>query len=190
MNLSAIKALCAGGKRVNVLNGRDGSQWFSNGRGAWLVDAVEIRTEATVAALFNLTEKARDKAIIEIRDAEDPRVVWDGGADDEEMMEIGALYAFGRPYIGLIGTPGIMFVDGDLLKPLRDDYRRYYVRWKDGEPMIAVYDDLYECQALILPEKNTTAAQLRDFAAKLAGTPFEWPEDVPEGEDDAEGGSE
>ena len=190
MNLNAIKTLCAGGKRVNVLNGRDGSQWFSNGRGAWLVDAVEIPSEDTVAALFNLTDKARGKAIIQIMDAEDPRVVWDGGADDEELMEIGAVYAFGRPYIGLAGSEGIMFVDGDLLKPLRDEYRRYYVRWKDGEPLIAVYDDLYECQALIIPEKGRVVEVLRDFALKLAGTPFAWPENEPKREDSEEGGTE
>lgn len=83
-----------------------------------------------------------------------------------------------------------MFVDGDLLKTLRDEYRRYYVRWKDGEPMIAVYDDLYECQALIIPEKGRVVEVLRDFALKLAGTPFAWPEDAPEREDSEEGGTE
>lgn len=193
MNLNAMKALCHGDKRATVLNGQMGSQWITNGFGAWLVEGIVIEDAFALEELFGLTEKARAKAVIQVRPTEDPRFCV-MKLEDEEGLTERTLIGFGeRAYIGLESEQGMLFIDASLVKPMRNDYRQYFCRWKDGKPMVAVYDDLMTCKALILPTSNLIADMLRDEAKKLTGAVFHWPDEKKEAEEaaaDAEAAAE
>lgn len=184
MNLSAIKAQTGAGKYCTVLNAPDGKQWISNGFAAWLVEDVWIENEAAIASLFNLTEKQIERARIIIRDTDSVRFTEAASADEEEVEELGAIYSGGNLYIALSSEAGAIWINAEYLKPVRDDYRRYYVRWHDdgGDPIIAVYDDLMTCKALVLPMSPTGAEALRMGAGKLCAPVAEWVVDRTEDE--------
>lgn len=175
MNLSAIKALTGAGKFCTVMNSTDGQQWITEGHAAWLVEDVRIESEATIASLFNLTDKQVDKARIIIRDTTSPTFTAADAANEEELDELGMVYSGGAYYIGLMSERGALWINSDYLKPVRDDYRRYYVRWHEGDnPIIAVYDDLMTCKALVLPLTSKGAEAVRMDAMKLCAPVATW----------------
>lgn len=168
MNLSAIKALTGAGKYCTVMNAPDGRQWITEGHAAWLVEDVKIESEATIASLFNLTDKQIDKARIVIRDTTSPTFgPWRGG-EEEALEELGMVYSGGAYYIGLMSERGALWINADYLKPVRDDYRQYFAVWhEDDEPTVNVYDDLTTCKAIVLPLTSGGAEAVRMDAAKL-----------------------
>lgn len=169
MNLSAIKAATEAGKYCTVLNADDGTQWISNGNAAYLVEEIIIETRAQVASLFNLSDKQIEKAIINIKDATDERFTSTrGGANEEPLEELGAIVYQGATYIALRSSKGAIWIEADQLKPVRKDYRQYGARWEDGEyPYIAVYDDMTEAKALIMPYQTAFAEEMREVAARM-----------------------
>lgn len=66
MNLNAIKAVCSGGKRARIIRSMFGGQWISNGCAAYLVRGVVIDSPAALEELWNLSAKAREKAIVAV----------------------------------------------------------------------------------------------------------------------------
>lgn len=193
MNLNAMKALCHGGKRAAVLNGPLGSQWISNGQGAWLVEGITIEDAFALEELFGLTEKAKAKAVIMVKDTEDTRFSFTKLENEEGLTERTVIGLGESAYIGLESEKGMLYIDASLVRPMRNDYRQYYCRWKDGKPMVAVYDDLMTCKALILPTSDYVAELLRAEAKKLTAPVFHWPDEKKEAEDaaaDAEAAAE
>ena len=176
MNLNAIKALTGAGKFCTVMNTTDGRQWITEGHAAWLVEDLRIESEATIASLFNLTERQIEKARIIIKDAKDGGIFCRADAQGEEPLdELGVVYSGGAYYIGLMSSAGALWINADFLKPVRDDYRRYFVRWHPGDnPIVAVYDDLTTCKALILPLTPGGAEAVRMDAAKMCAPVAEW----------------
>ena len=175
MNLSAIKALTGAGKYCTVLNAPDGKQWITEGHAAWLVEDLRIESEATIASLFNLTDKQMDKARIVISDTTSPIYCGADAADEEPLDELGMVYSGGAYYIGLMSERGALWINSDYLKPVRDDYRRYYARWHEGDnPTIAVYDDLTTCKAIVLPLTPDGAEAVRMDAMKLCAQVARW----------------
>ena len=167
MNLSAIKALTGAGKYCTVLNTPDGRQWITEGHAAWLVEDVKIESAATIASLFNLTEKQIDKAIITIKDTDSP-IFCPERCEEEQMDELGMMYSEGTLYIGLNSSRGALWINADFLKPVRKDYRQYFLIWReDAEPIVTVYDDLTTCKAIVLPLSADGAESVRLDAAKL-----------------------
>lgn len=179
MNLSAIKALTGAGKFCTVMNAPDGKQWITEGHAAWLVEDVRIESEATIASLFNLTDKQLEKARIIIRDTTSP--VYCDATYEEPLDELGVVYSGGAYYIGLMSDRGALWINSDYLKPVRDDYRRYYVRWREGDhPTVAVYDDLTTCKAIVMPLTPGGAEAVREDAVKLCAPVAEWTVERPE----------
>lgn len=175
MNLNAIKALTGAGKFCTVLNAPDGKQWITEGHAAWLVEDLKIESEATIASLFNLTDKQMDKARIVIQDTTSPIYCAADAEGEEPLDELGMVYSGGAYYIGLMSERGALWINSDFLKPVRDDYRQYFVRWHPGDnPIIAVYDDLTTCKALILPLTPGGAEAVRMDAAKMCAPVAEW----------------
>ena len=175
MNLSAIKALTGAGKYCTVMNAPDGTQWITEGHAAWLVEDVRIESEAAVISLFNLTDKQADKARIVIQDTTSPIFCGADAADEEELDELGVVYSGGAYYIALMSDRGALWINSDYLKPVRDDYRRYYARWHEGgNPTIAVYDDLTTCKAIVLPLAPEGAENVRTDAVKLCAQVDRW----------------
>ena len=190
MNLSAIKTLTGAGKFCTVMNSMDGQQWITEGHAAWLVEDVRIESEATIASLFNLTEKQIEKARIIIHDTSLPIYCKAADKGEESLEELGMVYSGGAYYIGLMSSAGALWINADYLKPVRDDYRQYFVRWNPGDnPIVAVYDDLTTCKALILPLTPGGAEAVRMDAAKMCAPVAEW---VVEhgGEESADGADE
>lgn len=175
MNLNAIKALTGAGKFCTVMNTTDGQQWITEGHAAWLVEDVRIESAATVASLFNLSDKQVDKARIVIQDTALPVYYKIDAEGEEPLDELGMVYSGGAQYIGLMSSAGALWINADYLKPVRDDYRQYFVRWHPGDnPVIAVYDDLTTCKALILPLTPGGAEAVRMDAAKMCAPVAEW----------------
>lgn len=175
MNLNAIKALTGAGKFCTVMNTTDGKQWITEGHAAWLVEDVRIESEATIASLFNLTDKQMDKARIVIMNISNPIYCAAGAEGQEPLDELGVVYSGGAYYIGLMSSAGALWINADYLKPVRDDYRQYFVRWHPGDsPIIAVYDDLTTCKALILPLMPGGAEAVRMDAVKLCAPVARW----------------
>lgn len=180
MNLSAIKTLCHGGKRATLYTNPFGVQWISNGFGAYLVEGVRIEGESALMELWNLSDRARDKAVIKTETCRDRRFTVDYWPGEETIVELGAAAIDDKPYIALRSMYGLLWIDADLLKPLRSDYRQYGARWENGRPLIAVYEDMMEVKALILPVKDAIADALRNVAATLTAAPFHWPDEEAE----------
>lgn len=175
MNLSAIKALTGAGKFCTVMNAPDGKQWITEGHAAWLVEDLRIESELTVASLFNLTDKQMDKARIVIQDTTSPIYCAADAVNEEPLDELGTVYSGGAYYIGLMSERGALWINSDYLKPVRDDYRRYYARWHEGDhPTIAVYDDLTTCKAIVLPLTPDGAEAVRMDAMKLCAPVARW----------------
>ena len=175
MNLSAIKALTGAGKFCTVMNVPDGKQWITEGHAAWLVEDLRIESEATIASLFNLTDKQMDKARIVIQDTTSPIYCGADAADEEPLDELGMVYSGGAYYIGLMSGRGALWINSDYLKPVRDDYRQYFARWHEGDnPTIAVYDDLTTCKAIVLPLTPEGAEVVRADAMKMCAQVARW----------------
>lgn len=178
MNLSAIKALCFGGKRATIYNKQFGEQWISNGFGAYLVEGVKIESPEALMELWNLSDKARDKARIDMAQVHDHRFSVDSWPGEEELEELGGVaWGDSDSYIALKSVHGLLWISAALLKPLRSDYRQYYARWEGGKPLIAVYENMVDgCKALILPVANVTANSLQRMAEVMRAYSWQWPD--------------
>lgn len=179
MNLSAIKSLCGGGKFATIYNAMwRGGQWISNGYAAYPVEGIVIDDENALMELWNLSDKARSKAAIMKRITSDRRFTRGFFEGEEQLKELGAT-AFGDEaiYIALQSHKGVLWINADYLRPLRGDYRQYFARWEYGRPLVAVYDDLTTCEALILPAANLVADELQRCAEQMRGVPFHWRDD-------------
>ena len=191
MNLNAIKTLCFGGKHATIYNYMWGSgQWISNGFAAYPVEGVRIEDANALMDLWNLSDKARSKAVIIPETTSDRRFTRGYFEGEEELKELGAT-AFGDEaiYIALQSHKGVLWINADFLKPLRGDYRLYYARWEGGRPLVAVYEDMTDCKALILPAGNIMADMLRRHAEQMRAEPFHGLDDedeAAEAEADAE----
>lgn len=187
MNLNAIKSVCHSGRRATVFNTLDGGQWISNGFGAWLVEGVRIEGEESLMSLWNLSEKAKLKAVYLFKEIKDPRFTWLPMDDEEELSELGQI-AVGDAdrYICLkTRLDGLLFIDAALVKPVRSDYRQYHARWRNGRPMIAVYEELTTCVALILPVGDVLAEKLKKTANAMSMPVFHWPDEKKAAEEEA-----
>lgn len=186
MNLSAIKAVCHGGKSATIYRSMgDGGQWISNGFAAYRVRGVEIESAEALMELWNLSDKARSKAVILEEITSDPR--FRPTVNVEEQLDLlgTAGLSEGANYIALNSTNGVLWNDADWLRPLKLDYANYFARWSDGRPLIAVYEDLEGAEALILPVSNTVMAEMMEAAAKMSYSPFHWPDGEEEGDEES-----
>lgn len=174
MNINAIKRNCKGSKTAIILNSVSGSQWITNGQSAWLVEGMTLDVPA-LEALFDLSAKALAKWIIEEKPAQDPRFSATAMDEEEDAGEMGAVVYQDAVYIGVASEHGMLFIPYDAIRHIKEDYRRYAVRWLDGKPMVAVYGDMF-CQALLMPLNNDSAERMREIAMKLAAPTYQWPD--------------
>ena len=178
MNLNAIKAVCHGGKRATIYRSTvGGGQWISNGKAAYRVRGVEIEGDTALMELWNLSEKARSKAVIREEITSDPRFRPTSNDEEElELLGVAGLNEAGA-YVALGSASDVLWIDVEWLKPLKLDHARYFARWANGRPIIAVYEDLEGAEALILPVSNTVADEIAAAAGKMSGRPFHWPDE-------------
>ena len=170
MNLGAIKRNCMARRLVVVINTPTGGQWISDGSNAWRVDGVRVDRDAIIS-LFNLSVQQEDKMIIKEMDAKDERFTPYEMDGEEGVAEIGAMARLDSLFIGLKSRAGVMWIPYDAVKHIKDDVRRYAVRWRNGRPMVAVYGDMFAA-ALVMPVANFYAEDLTNMARKLAAPAF------------------
>ncbi len=174
MNINAIKRNCKAASRAVILDSVAGGQWITNGTTAWLVEGLRLTVEA-VEALFNLTNKQKnDMAIVE-KPTSDPRFCQTPYEGEEDTEEAGAVVYLDAIYIGLKSSGGMLFIPYEPIRHIKDKYRHYAVRWRDGRPMVAVYEDMF-CAALVMPLDNRSSGEMRDIARRLSAPPYEWPD--------------
>ena len=168
MNLSAIKAL-TGENQLDLS----------------IVNSMLIKHKAKMEeALTALEKAAENKNVVGIyleagafggQNTTSPIYCTADAVNEEPLDELGTIYSRGAYYIGLMSERGALWINSDLLKPVRDDYRRYYARWHEGDhPTIAVYDDLTTCKAIVLPLTPDGAEAVRMDAMKLCAPVARW----------------
>lgn len=183
MNLNAIKKACVARRRAMIMNAPDGGQWISSGQCCYPVEGMRMSLEA-LEALFNLSEKQRENMAFLCGPADDPRLCATEADGEEWAREAGKLVFMDAVFIALATPRGVMYIPNDPIKHIRDDYRRYAVRWRGGEPMVAVYGNLF-VEALCLPLGNAEAAAANRTAAEMAGARYTWPENGTGGAEEA-----
>lgn len=187
MKINAIKSVCHGGRRATIYRYMGGHvQWISNGFAAYRVRGIEIESAVALMELWGLSERARNKAVILEERTDDKRFSTNVAYEEElELLGTVGLNETGQ-YVGLKSDGGVLWIDVEWLKPVRMDYGRYYARWSYGQAMIAVYEDLTDAEALILPVSDTIADGLNAVARRLAGEPYRAPEGAADAEAQAE----
>ena len=174
MNINAIKRNCKAASQAVILDSMAGGQWITNGTTAWLVEGLRLTVEA-VEALFNLTTKQKANMTIVEKPTSDARFCATPYEGEEETEEAGAVVYRDEVYIGLNSRGGMLFVPWEPIRHIKDKYRHYAVRWRDGKPMVAVYEDLF-CAALMMPLDNRSSGEMRDIARRLCVANYEWPD--------------
>lgn len=175
MNLNAIKTLCHGGKRARIHNcPADNGQWIGNGMAAWPVEDIYIDGAGSLMTLWNLSDKARSKAIIFVERQEDTRYAREPIEGEEPLDELGAVTVEDdASFICLRSRKGALWINAAYLKPVRADYRNYGARWDGGSVLIAVYDDLSHVAALVEPESDPLSQSLRRMAQNMTADIFQ-----------------
>lgn len=173
MNINAIRRNCMK-RRTAIIMDAPYSQWICNGTAAWLVEGLRVDEEA-VAALFNLTHKQRDDMYIRQNPMKDPRWSTDWVDGEETAKEAGMLLYHGDVFVAIRCSEGVLWIHYDAVKHIKEDYRAFAVRWKNGEPIVAVYGDLF-CEALVMPLDNRSSGEMHEMAAKMAGAAWKYPD--------------
>lgn len=173
MNINAIKRNCAKREKAVIYNaiGHRG-QWISDGRNAFRVDGLKLDEDA-LAALFDLSDKKRRAWNMGERIETDPRfsaVLVEG---EEDTDAVGAQVYCDEVFLALPSRRGLLYIPFDSVRHIKEDKRRYAVRWANDRPLVAVYGDL-TCSVLVLPAPDEEALTLQRLAGKMAGSPYMW----------------
>lgn len=167
MNIAAIRRNCAAMKTAILLD-RGQEQWIFNGHSGFLVVGIRMTTEAIVS-LFNLSPKQEDNWDIDERKAVDRRINAYPLPDEEDADACGALILREVTWLAIPSARGTLYIPYQAVAHINPDYRRYAIRWGDGDqpPLVAVYGDMY-CHAVVAPATEQTAAELNAMAAAMA----------------------
>ena len=188
MNLDAIKRCCADTKWAEVVTDRNGDQWISNNCAMYRVEGVRVDS-AGVRELLDLTDKQRGEWCFDDKHTDDWRVNASAIEDDIELREIGRVMLCEETLLVLGGAAGLLMINQKFLKPIRADYRRYFLRIdEEHNPMVAVFGDMW-CSALIMPISAFGQRQIRELAETIAGGSWVrqiWDDDAANAEAEAE----
>ena len=171
MNINAIKRNCAARKTAVIYNaiGHRG-QWISDGRNAFRVDGLKLDEDA-LAALFDLSDKKRLAWIMGERPVTDPRFGAVPVEGEEDTDVVGAQVFCDEVFLALPSRRGLLYIPFEPVRHIKEDKRRYAVRWANDRPLVAVYGDL-TCSVLVLPVADEDALTLQRLAGKMAGDPY------------------
>ena len=173
MNINAIKRNCAKRETAVIYNaiGHRG-QWISDGRNAFRVDGLKL-DEDGLAALFDLSDKKRRAWNMGERIATDPRFGAVPVEGEEDTDAVGAQVYCDEVFLALPSRRGLLYIPFEPVRHIKEDKRRYAVRWENDRPLVAVYGDL-TCSVLVLPVADEDALTLQRLAGKMAGDPYLW----------------
>ena len=175
MNLGIIKRHCVARRTALILNAGK-RQWICDSLNAWPVEGVKNLDADGVAALFGLNAKKR--ASMEIRSVDmgdDPRYSLEPteGETWEAVKEIGAIALDDEIFIAISTAGGVMFLPRSAVKHIKEENRRFRVRWAGGEwPIIACYGGAL-VSVLLTPVNLESARAMRSMAKRMAAQAWE-----------------
>lgn len=176
MNIQAIKRNCLARRVALLLTNPSGAQLVFNGQTAYPVEGLRLDAEG-LEALFNLSVKQRDNMLIAEKPNDDGRFsTLRGSMGEEEVREIGRIVYYDSIYIALASWKGMLYIPLDPIRHIKEDYRAFAVRWKDGAPVVVVYGNLF-VEAVCVPLGNRDAEKIQEIAGRMAAPGYRWPDE-------------
>ena len=197
MKLKKVGAICNAGGCYYLMDERDAAgeivgQWLGDGRSAYPLVGLPVMDLENICAMFDITEKKREKLVMRRADVPDS-MNWEDTAPLERQLDDPKLCVRydGRDLLPLETTAGVTFIQEKYLLPLDGlEYMRLYERQSASGGLYIVVKIGMILQAVImpmdLPDKdfmealNDLTSQCRDAMRKKALIPKQ--ESVPERE--------
>lgn len=173
MNIQAIKRNCVARGTARVIETVYGDQWISDGNNAWPVQGLWLTAEG-LEALFNLNRKQTAEMGFYEGTITDERFTRDNMPLEEHTKEAAVVMLCGELVVALPSHEGMLFIPHEPIRHIKTDYRGYAIRWKDGRPLVAVYQGMF-CEALVCPVDNGDAEAIRRMAEDMLHV-FHWRE--------------
>ena len=197
MRIKKVGAICNAGGCYYLMDERDAAgevvgQWLGDGKSAYPLVGLPVMDLENICAMFDITEKKRDKLVM--RRADVPGSMnWEDTVPLERQLDDPKLCVRydGRDLLPLETTAGVTFIQEKYLLPLDGlEYMRLYERQSTSGGLYIVAKIGMILQAVImpmdLPDKdfmealNDLTSQCRDAMRKKALIPKQ--ESVPERE--------
>ena len=197
MRIKKVGAICNAGGCYYLMDERDAAgevvgQWLGDGRSAYPLVGLPVMDLENICAMFDITEKKREKLVMRRADVPDS-MNWEDTAPLERQLDDPKLCVRydGRDLLPLETTAGVTFIQEKYLLPLDGlEYMRLYERQSMSGGLYIVAKIGMILQAVImpmdLPDKdfmealNDLTSQCRDAMRKKALIPKQ--ESVPERE--------
>lgn len=197
MRIKKVGAICNAGGCYYLMDERDAAgevvgQWLGDGKSAYPLVGLPVMDLENICAMFDITEKKREKLVMRRADVPDS-MNWEDTAPLERQLDDPKLCVRydGRDLLPLETTAGVTFIQEKYLLPLDGlEYMRPYERQSTSGGLYIVAKIGMILQAVImpmdLPDKdfmealNDLTSQCRDAMRKKALIPKQ--ESVPERE--------
>lgn len=197
MRIKKVGAICNAGGCYYLMDERDAAgeivgQWLGDGKSAYPLVGLPVMDLENICAMFDITEKKREKLVMRRADVPDS-MNWEDTAPLERQLDDPKLCVRydGRDLLPLETTAGVTFIQEKYLLPLDGlEYMRLYERQSTSGGLYIVAKIGMILQAVImpmdLPDKdfmealNDLTSQCRDAMRKKALIPKQ--ESVPERE--------
>lgn len=165
MKLKKVGAICNAGGRYYLINQTDADgenvyQWLGDGRSAYPLVGLPVMDVENICAMFDITEKKREKLIMRQMDAPDTMNWEDTDPLERQIGDPKLCVRYdGRDLLPLETTAGITFIQEKYLLPLDGlEYMRLYERRGTDGGLYIVAKIGMILQAVImpmdLPDKN------------------------------------
>ena len=165
MRIKKVGAICNAGGCYYLMDERDAAgevvgQWLGDGKSAYPLVGLPVMDLENICAMFDITEKKREKLIMREMDAPDT-MNWEDTAPLERQLDDPKLCVRydGRDLLPLETTAGVTFIQEKYLLPLDGlEYMRLYERQSTSGGLYIVAKIGMILQAVImpmdLPDKN------------------------------------
>lgn len=189
MKLKKVGAICNAGGCYYLINQTDADgenvyQWLGDGRSAYPLVGLPVMDVENICAMFDITEKKREKLIMRQMDAPDTMNWEDTDPLERQIGDPKLCVRYdGRDLLPLETTAGITFIQEKYLLPLDGlEYMRLYERrGRNGDLFYIVAKIGMIIQAVIMPMKlpdedfmdllDELVRQCRDAMRKRAFVP-------------------
>ena len=159
MKLKKVEAICNAGGRYYLMDQRNAAgeiagQWLGDGRSAYPLVGLPVMDLENICAMFDITEKKREKLVMRRADVPDS-MDWEDAAPLERQLGDPKLCVRydGMDLLPLETTAGVTFIQGKYLLPLDGlEYMRLYERrGRNGDLRYIVAKIGMIIQAVIMP---------------------------------------
>ncbi len=158
MKLKKVGAICSAGGHYRLMDERDADgeivgQWLGDGKSAYPLVGLPVMDLENICAMFDITEKKREKLVMCRADVPDS-MNWEDTAPLERQLDDPKLCVRydGRDLLPLETTAGVTFIQEKYLLPLDGlEYMRLYERQSTSGGLYIVAKIGMILQAVIMP---------------------------------------